>query len=143
MRDESFIQHSFWANGITDEKEIWISFIETLAKIENPQLIHYGRYETVFLKRMKVRYGGAVESPTFFDHLVEKSVNLLSVIYAQIYFPTYSNGLKDIARHLGFRWSDVNATGFDALTWRYNWELSKHPALKQKLLIYNAMKPYS
>jgi hypothetical protein len=32
--------------------------------------------------------------------LIDTSVNLLAVIYGRIYFPTYSNGLKDIARLL-------------------------------------------
>ena len=37
---------------------------------------------------------------------IEAAVNLLSVIFAQVYFPTFSNGLKEIAGNLGFRWSD-------------------------------------
>jgi hypothetical protein len=28
---------------------------------------------------------------------IERGVNLLSLIFAQIYFPTYSNGLKEMA----------------------------------------------
>ena len=37
---------------------------------------------------------------------IASSVNLLSLIFAQVYFPTYSNGLKEIARFLGFEWTD-------------------------------------
>ena len=37
--------------------------------------------------------------------------NLLSFIYAQIYFPTYSNGLKEISGYLGFRWSGSPSSG--------------------------------
>jgi hypothetical protein len=36
---------------------------------------------------------------------LDSSVNVLSVIFGQIYFPTYSNGLKEIAGWLGFVWS--------------------------------------
>src|SRR5580658_2848265 len=32
-------------------------------------------------------------------------------IYAQIYFPTYSNGLKEITGYLGFRWSGSLTSG--------------------------------
>ena len=123
---------------MAEEKKIWIAFLRTLAKIENPQLIHYGSYETIFLKRMKERYSEAVKNPAFLDQLIADAVNLLSVIYAQIYFPTYSNGLKDIARYLGFQWSDSNASGLHSLMWRSEWELSKDSSLKQKLLTYNA-----
>jgi predicted RecB family nuclease len=135
---DSYVQHSFWANDVSEEKGIWAAFLRTLAKIENPQLIHYGSYETAFLKRMKERYSEAVENPAFLDQLITESVNLLSVIYAQIYFPTYSNGLKEIARYLGFQWSENDASGLNALIWRSEWESSMEPGLKQKLLTYNA-----
>jgi predicted RecB family nuclease len=131
-------QHSFWANGKSEEKEIWHSLLRTLAKVESPQLIHYGSYETVFLKRMRDRYGEDGENPTFVERLIAQSVNLLSIIYAQIYFPTYSNGLKEIARHLGFQWSDEAASGASALMWRSKWEYAADPELKQKLITYNA-----
>src|SRR5262249_16175991 len=98
---------------------------------------HYGSYETIFLKRMKERYNEAVKNPTFLDQLIADAVNLLSVIYAQIYFPTYSNGLKDIARYLGFQWSDNNASGLHTLMLRSEWELSKDSRLKQQLVTYN------
>jgi predicted RecB family nuclease len=135
---DSYVHHSFWANDVSEEKKIWAAFLRTLAKMENPQLIHYGSYETIFLKRMKERYGAWGENPAFLDQLIADAVNLLSVIYAQIYFPTYSNGLKDIARYLGFQWSDSDASGLHTIMWRSQWEDSKDVSLKQKLLTYNA-----
>src|SRR5215211_3062329 len=63
---------------------------------------------------------------------------LPSVIYAQIYFPTYSNGLKEIAQYLGFQWSESDASGLHTLMWRSQWECSKDSSLKQKLVTYNA-----
>ena len=99
----SYVQHSFWANDRTDERGIWHDFVTTLATIDNPQLIYYGNYEKVFLQRLKKRYAAVMEDAPFLDRLIEQSVNVLSLIYAQIYFPTYSNGLKDIAHYLGFQ----------------------------------------
>ena len=136
--DDSYVQHSFWANERSDEREIWASFLGTLANIGNPQLIHYGSYEAAFLKRMKERYPEAAEDAPFLGQLIAESVNLLSVIYAQIYFPTYSNGLKEIAQYLGFQWSDNVASGLSALMWRSKWEFSRDPALKHRILTYNA-----
>ena len=135
---DSYVQHSFWANDLSEEKEIWVRFLQTISKVENPRLIHYGSYEALFLKRMKARYPEAIENSILLDRLIAECVNILSVIYAHIYFPTYSNGLKDIARYLGFQWSDTNASGSSALVWRSKWEFSKEPILKQKLLTYNA-----
>jgi transposase IS66 family protein/RNase H-like protein len=58
-------------------------------------------------------------------------------MYARIYFPTYTNGLKEIAGSLGFRWSDRGASGLSSLMWRHKWEESKDDQLKQKLIVYN------
>lgn len=135
---DSYVQHSFWANDMSEEKEIWARFFQVISQIESPRFIYYGNYEALFLKHMKARYPEAVENTTLLDRLIAESVNILSVIYAHIYFPTYSNGLKDIARYLGFQWSDTNASGSSSLIWRSKWEVSEESGLKQKLLTYNA-----
>jgi predicted RecB family nuclease len=135
---DAYVQYSFWANELSEEQEIWAAFLQTLTTIDNPQLIHYGSYETTFLRRMKERYRDAVEHPAFRDQLIAASVNVLSVIYGQIYFPTYSNSLKEIAHYLGFQWSESDASGLHTLLWRAQWECSKDVGLKQKLLTYNA-----
>jgi predicted RecB family nuclease len=117
-RNASYIQHSFWANEELDEKEIWESLLKVLAKIDNPQLVHYGRYEKTYLRRMINRYPEVVDDASFLDQIINQSINLLSTIYAHIYFPTYSNGLKEIAQYLGFHWSNSAASGLNALIWR-------------------------
>lgn len=134
---DSYVQHSFWANDLSEEKEIWAHFLQAISKVEKPRLIYYGSYEASFIKRMKTRYPKALEDTSLIDQLMAESINILSVIYAHIYFPAYSNGLKDIARYLGFQWSDIDASGLNALLWRSKWEISKDPDLKQKLLTYN------
>jgi hypothetical protein len=68
---------------------------------------------------------------------VDHATNLLSSIYGQIYFPTYSNGLKEITRYLGFRWSGSLTSGLETIVWRDRWEASRDPALKRTLLDYN------
>ena len=68
---------------------------------------------------------------------MEKSTNLLSSLYAQIYFPTYSNRLKDIASYLGYAWTYPGASGQYARVWRSQWELSGDPVIKDRLITYN------
>jgi predicted RecB family nuclease len=137
-RSDSYARYSFWANQTSDEKEIWISFIKILSKIVTPQLIYYGHYEKLFLNRMKERYSLVARDALLLDKLISESVNILSVIYACIYFPTYSNNLKDIAQYLGFQWSESTASGLNSLIWRSQWESSKDTSLKQRLITYNA-----
>ena len=50
---------------------------------------------------MTKRYCKSKEQSEYVESLVQQTVNLLSVIYSRIYFPTFSNSLKDIARSFG------------------------------------------
>ncbi len=133
----SMVQRSYWADNLSDEGRMWADCLSTLNTIECPRLIHYGSYETNFLRHMQKRYPN-IEQATLLDQLMTSAVNLLSIIYPQVYFPTYSNGLKDIAHHLGFRWSERTASGVAALRWRRQWEFSQASEQKQALLVYNA-----
>ena len=97
----------------------------------NPHLIHYGTYETTSLKRMCDRHGrppAGSQVATAVDH----ATNFLSFIYAQIYFPTYSNGLKEITRYLGFRWSGSLTSGLGTIVWRHRWEASRLCQLQER-----------
>ena len=62
---------------------------------------------------------------------------MLSVIHPHVYFPTYSNGLKDIAGYLGFRWTAADASGIQSIVWRRRWEDTGSAALKETLTTYN------
>ncbi len=133
---EGSVQHSFWADDAKEEKLIWQDFLGVLSEITNPHLVHYGSYETRFLKRMCERHGRPPKSSQV-STAVDHPTNLLSFIYAQIYFPTYSNRLKEIAGYLGFRWSGSLTSGRETIVWRHRWEASRDPAVKQALLDYN------
>ncbi len=132
---DGFVQHSFWADNNEDEKLIWDSFLGLLASVNNPTLIHYGSFETTYLKKMLNQYGYLTADSL--DKVIKQAVNLVSIIYARIYFPTYSNSLKDVARFLGFEWSEPNITGAQAIIWRHQWEKSHKLTIKQKLIEYN------
>lgn len=133
---ESAVQHSLWADTVADEGKIWREFLTILETVEKPVLIHYGSYETGFLKRMRERHGEPSESSVA-AKTTPPAVNLLSLIFAQVYFPTFSNGLKEIAGYLGFHWSDPVATGAQTIGWRHKWATSREPAQKSSLLTYN------
>jgi len=133
----TMVQRSYWADSPAEEGTMWADCLRALGTIEAPRLVHYGSYETTFLRQMKKRYPNP-ERTALFDQLIASAVNLLSTIYARVYFPTYSNGLKDVARYLGFRWSESTASGLVALAWRREWEHSQRPDLKQMLTTYNA-----
>jgi hypothetical protein len=132
----SAVQYSLWADSAEDERKIWNEFIGILANITDPVLIHYGSYETKFLNRMGNRYG-VPPAESRVAGAVKKSINLLSVIFAQVYFPTFSNRLKDIGHFFGAKWGGPVTSGLQSVASRLEWERSAAPELKAALVAYN------
>jgi hypothetical protein len=87
----SHVQQSFWANESAEECDIWQDLIRALKGIANPRIVHYGAYETRFLKLMKERWPSPEGDAEFVCRVVDSSLNLLAVMYGTVYFPTYSN----------------------------------------------------
>jgi predicted RecB family nuclease len=108
------VQHSLWADTSEDEAQIYFQFLNILKTIEKPSLIHYGSFETDFFKQMGVRYKVSVQS-ALENNGNHTPINLLSIINGQVYFPTHSNGLKSVARWLGFEWSDTSLTAVKSI----------------------------
>src|SRR5215207_11488705 len=131
------VERSFWADKREDEAGIWRECLCALKEIDNPQIVHYGAYENRFLKHMRERWKPAAEHAELLDRLIDESVNLLSVIHARIYFPSYSNSLKDIAQWLGFEWTWSQASGTASTLLRRCWELTFDGTLKRELIAYN------
>jgi predicted RecB family nuclease len=128
---------SFWADSPDQEKTIWADFLAFLATVPNPILVHYGSFETAFLKRMCSQYGGPPPDQVPVVNAVEQSLNLLSFLFGRVYFPTYSNGLKEVGAFVGARWEAPGASGVQSLVWRYKWEETHYGSFKQDLLAYN------
>jgi predicted RecB family nuclease len=161
---DTVVQHSLWADGPEAEERIWKEFVELLATIDNPVLIHYGSYETTFIRSMCSRYGtqcnpiqtfevfktsevspemkvtliAQANKETDAEKTLPLAINLLSVIYGHVYFPVASNGLKEIAGYCGFQWTEMLASGLQSIVCREMWEVSKEMADQEKLIRYNA-----
>lgn len=127
--------YSFWANNEDEEENIFIEFITLLQSLNEFTIYHYGSYEIQALKRVSKKL--SQEYKATITKIIENSFNLLNIFTHNIYPPTYSNSLKDIARFLKFDWSEKDASGLQSIVWRYNWELTQNADLKNKLSTYN------
>jgi hypothetical protein len=136
-RQGKAVERSLWADEPEDEFTMWQACLATLREIDSPQLIHYGAYESRFLKLMRERCKPAKEDAEFVDRLIDGSTNLIPSMYGKIYFPTYENSIKDIARWLGFEWTWPQASGSAAILLRRCWELTRDRQLRKQLLAYN------
>lgn len=89
---------SFWADSKDQAGAIFELFLDELEPFGEFSLYCYGSFEKNFLGRMRKRSS----RPDLVDRALRSLVNVLSVVYTHFYFPTYSNGLKELARCLGF-----------------------------------------
>jgi predicted RecB family nuclease len=128
-------KYSFWADSEKDEEKIFSQLFEILSSLKNSIIYHYGNYEILCLKRFNKKSNNRYEEELNF--ILKHSVNILSFLALNVYPPTYTNELKDIAQFLGFRWSEKNASGIQSIVWRKRWELSQDTLYKRKLIQYN------
>jgi predicted RecB family nuclease len=124
---------SFWADGRDQEDLIFEQFLATVNPHQDFAVFAYGSYERAFIKRMLKR----TTQKSTADRVFKALVNPLSLIYRHIYFPTYSNGLKDVGACLGCVWSEPDASGAMSLVWRAHWETTHAEEWKQRLIAYN------
>jgi predicted RecB family nuclease len=128
-------RHSFWADGEAEQVAAFSRLLERLGQHPDYRLFHFGDYEPKALRRIKARLPEGEQEQV--EVVLGRAVNVLSIINAHVYFPTYSCGLKDIGRCLGCDWSEPEASGLQATLWRTAWEKTRDESLKAKLVRYN------
>ena len=130
---ESEQSYSFWADSKDHETVILQQFLQVLAPYDECHIFCYGGYDKAFLRKMRPK----VKGKKLLDQVLERLTNVLSVVYDHIYFPSYTNGLKDVAACLGYSWTDEAASGIQSIVWRKRWDGMHDEAWKQRLVTYN------
>jgi predicted RecB family nuclease len=127
--------HAFWASNRAEQATAFARFVDLVAGLPGCKLFHFGRYDTDALRR--VREDLDLDRRERIDRILADSINVLAVIHAHVYFPVYSNSLKEVASFLGYQWSHADASGMLSIMWREMWELSHDPSLQERLICYN------
>jgi predicted RecB family nuclease len=123
---------SFWADGDGQEEQILEGFLEVVEAYADSRLFCYGSFEVAFLKRMRrPGWEGRI------DPILARTTNILPIIYSSIYFPVYSNGLKEVGAHLGCQWTEPDASGLQCIVWRKRWEQTRDESLRRTIEAYN------
>jgi predicted RecB family nuclease len=134
--DQSVTYHSFWADDELGQRQLFLGLAELVRSLPSTcPVFHYGSYEATALKKV-VQHVSAGEQEAI-QAIIGRMVNVLPVIHRHIYFPTYSNTLKEVGAYLGCGWSDPAASGIQSLVWRDRWEQTHDPIFKDKLTTYN------
>ncbi len=126
----------FTAKDTDHEKEMLLKFLEFVKKQKDYVIYHYHHYEKTHLLKMMEKYG--IEKTTqnmIFDHMID----IHKVVTKSVVFPTYGNGLKQIAPYLGFSWrhKDVNATESISIYLDFISNPDKNRDKFQKVIDYN------
>ena len=128
---ETSTHHAFWADTLADEAKIWQQFVDKANTYPDAPIYHYGNYEAKAIKKLAQRY--ATEG----EPLLKRLVNVNGFIYGKVYFPIYSNRLKEIGQFIGAKWSAPEASGLQSLVWRHYWEERRDAEMRQLLVLYN------
>lgn len=130
---QSDVNHSLWADSSTNESDLLSDFLKLFPQHDDFTLFHYGSYDVECLRALRTP-----ENLPELDRILGRACNMLSVVYDHVYFPTYTNGLKEIASFLGCFWSCDKASGLQSLVWRHRWLVSQDEQYKRYLLTYNS-----
>ncbi len=130
-RGSKFASHSFWANSPDDEANVFRSLLAVVAEHPTAPIYHYGSYERNALERAAKRHGLDLAQ------VQERLVNVNTLIYAKVYFPSRSNSLKVLGSLVGATWTATDSSGLNCIAWRLEWEATKETRFKDQIEAYN------
>ncbi len=124
------------AKDLNHEQAMLLEFLDFMKKQKDYVIYHYYYYEKTHLDKMMVKY--EIDEKTrriVFDHMID----VHRVATDSVAFPTYRNGLKQVATFLGFVWrhKDVDATESIALYLDYIKNPKKNEDKLKLILNYN------
>ncbi|HNQ01475.1 MAG TPA: TM0106 family RecB-like putative nuclease [Syntrophales bacterium] len=126
----------FTAWRIREEGAMFRAFVDFLLGLGDVPVYHWHNYERWHLAQLAARHGLAdVVEKRVFPNLVD----LHRVATRAYAFPTPTNGLKDIAKHLGFRWRREEVNALDSIAWylRYQSDPESWQEKLQGIVDYN------
>ena len=128
--------HAFIAHKIADERKTFREFMSFLKEHNDYVIYHWHNYEHWHMRRLAERYNLVEEAAT---SVLSHMVDLHRIATKAFAFPTYTNGLKDIASFLGFKWrhGDINALDAIAYYLKYQTDPDGYGEKIQAVIDYN------
>ncbi len=117
-----------------DEAAMWAKFLDELAKWEDFAIYHYAFYEKMVFDRLALRHG---VPPLLAQKFHEHSVDLHQKTIDSVVLPLYFYTLKDVAKYLGYAWSDAEAGGAESVVWYDTWLRTGDRASLDRIIRYN------
>jgi uncharacterized protein len=126
----------FISNSLDDEGNMFERFVKWLRTKNDFIIYHWHHYERTHIERLIERYGLPEEDRAI---ILGNMRDLYRDAISCFAFPTYSNGLKEIAKYMGYKWrhADVNALESIALYFQWVEDSSENKDKIQKVIDYN------
>ena len=127
---------AFFADKFDLEGDNLAEFLDWAASLDDPVFYHWHHYERTHLAKMAERWKVDPEKAWFVLDRLEDLSPWATKGYA---FPAYGEGLKAIAKSLGFEWQqdDVSGVGSMALYESFVNSNGTDQTSKDKIIIYN------
>ena len=127
---------AFFADKFDLEGDNLAEFLDWAASLDDPVFYHWHHYERTHLAKMAERWEVDPEKAWFVLDRLEDLSPWATKGYA---FPAYGEGLKAIAKSLGFEWQqdDVSGVGSMALYESFVNSNGTDQTSKDKIIIYN------
>lgn len=130
-KDAYIERYNFWVDSYQDTEVVFSKVISLLNREVGAPIFHYGNFEPKVLEKVSKKFELDIQT------IQKRLINVTSFVFGKIYFPVRSNNLKELGRVVGATWNHHNASGLQSLVWRYRWEQTKDPSLKEVLITYN------
>jgi uncharacterized protein len=126
---------SFVAEEPKGEARAFAQLLECLESSPGAVIYHYHHYERSALRQLAEKHG---LEPSRVPKLLERMRDLHGELSAAAVLPVYSYSLKAVARFLGYRWGDRDASAAQSMYWYSTWLKTGDRALLDRAVAYNA-----
>ena len=126
------------AGPTESEESVWNRFlqkVEQLTRLGSFSVLIYSPHERGVLRRLKAAYGGSEALERFEAAMID----LCKVVKRSVILPTDGDGLKVVAKHIGFKWRDSDPGGSQSIGWwkEYVEDPINNEALRDRVIDYN------
>lgn len=138
-KGQAFRYVSAWADGRGDEERAWRKFLTVYDgfRRHSPVVYHYSTHERTMVGKLAERHP-SVSAPLVED-LKGRMCDLHRLTVDSVVLPVPGYGLKEMAKYLGFQYTDPDAGGAESIWWynQYQDDPVANASYKARLLRYN------
>jgi len=120
----------FVAENLNDEGRMFHDFLAYMKQYPDAPIYHYGPYEKTHFAALGQKYKVNMKP------IVDRMVDVLSVLKKSVAMPVMSNSLKEVGKMLGYNWRGM-ASAQESIVLYFQFLESKEREILQRIIDYN------